>query len=479
MDNNNGHGLVLEFGQKPFSEPAAEQFDGAAILDEVSAFIRRYVHLSDQQARVVSIWCAHTHAISAATATPYLCINSATKQAGKTRLLEVFELLVNKPWLTGRVTAACLIRKVDQIRPTLLLDESDAAFAGEREYAEAVRGILNTGFYSGGVASCCVGQGANITYRDFKTFSAKAIAGIGSNLPDTVFDRSIPIRLQRKKPGEVVARFRRRYAKAEAAELKTKLSDFVTSIVDTLKQAEPTLPDELTDRQQDSIEPLLAIADTAGGDWPDALRNAAVEIFHSQAAEDQNIAVQLLSDIRAIFESLGTDKITSAELLQKLKEIETSPWADWGKGKGLTPNGLSRLLKPFDIRPRTIRVEERTAKGYLRESFEDAFARYLTGKPSQSGFAAVTPSQPACLLIETDFSNRNTKANVTDRKSAPDPHEHCIVTDVTVQNPPRAGVDTKAASITTLPSCPACGSFALYRFPEGGAECQTCGEKSA
>jgi hypothetical protein len=209
-DNNNGrHGLVLEFGQqKPFSEPTAEHFDGALILDEVSAFIRRYVHLSDQQARIVAVWVCHTHGISAATATPYLCINSATKQAGKTRLLEVFELLVNKPWLTGRVTAACLIRKVDQIRPTLLLDESDAAFNGEKEYAEALRGILNTGFQSGGVASCCIGQGASITFKDFKTFSAKAIAGIGSSLPDTVFDRSIPIRLQRKKPGEVVARFR-------------------------------------------------------------------------------------------------------------------------------------------------------------------------------------------------------------------------------------------------------------------------------
>src|SRR2546421_12642687 len=129
LDNNNSHGLPLHFSSTRFSESVAEEFDGAAILDEVSAFIRRYVHLSDQQARIVSVWCAHTHAISAATATPYLCINSATKQAGKTRLLEVFELLVSKPWLTGRVTAACLVRKVDQVRPTLLLDESDAAFS--------------------------------------------------------------------------------------------------------------------------------------------------------------------------------------------------------------------------------------------------------------------------------------------------------------------------------------------------------------
>jgi hypothetical protein len=468
-DSNEGHGLVLEFNAK-------QQFDGAAILDRVSDFIRRYVHLSDQQARIAAVWTAHTYAIRAATTTPYLSINSAVKQSGKTRLLEVFELLVSKPWLTGRVTAACLIRKVDQVQPTLLLDESDAAFNGEKEYAEALRGILNTGFYAGGVASCCVGQGANISFKDFKTYCAKAIAGIGT-LPDTVADRSIPIRLQRKRPGETVARFRRRHAKGEAGAIKTELSDWIMSIADTLKESEPTLPDELTDRQQDGIEPLLAIADEAGADWPSAVRNAAVEIFRSQAAEDQNVGVQLLADIRSIFEGADDDKITSALLLEKLKEIETSPWADWSKGKGLTTNGLARLLKPFGVTPKgTIRVEDRTAKGYLYKSFEDAFGRYLTRNPLDTAFQPSHPSQPACLLIETDFSNRHMMADVTVAKSASDPHEHCIVTDVTVAKSPREGGDTKGP---TLPCCTGCGSFALYRLPDGGVECQTCGEKSA
>jgi hypothetical protein len=473
-DNPNGHGLLLQFTGKPFSEPAAQQFNAAQILDSVSDFIRKYVHLSDAQARIAAVWMAHTHALSAATTTPYLAVTSAVKQSGKTRLLEIFELLVAKPWLTGRVTAACLIRKVDQVRPTLLLDESDAAFSGEKEYAEALRGVLNTGFYAGGVASCCVGQGANITYKDFRTYCAKAIAGIGQ-LPDTVADRSIPIRLQRKKPGEVVARFRRRFAKLEAAEIKTEVSDWMTSIADRLKDAEPALPDELSDRQQDGVEPLLAIADEAGGDWPQSVRQGAVEIFRSAAAEDQNVGVQLLSDIRSIFEVIPEDKVTSAELLDKLKEVETSPWADWGKGKGLTPNGLSRLLKPFGISPRTIRVEDKTPKGYLRESFEDAFDRYLTRVAPRSDLAAATPPQPACLLIETDFSNHNTKLNVADRKSAPDPHEHCIVADVADGKSPRERVDTKEGSIKTLPSCPACGSFYFCREPSGLMTCQSCG----
>jgi hypothetical protein len=95
--NGNGHhGVVLDFSAKPFSEPEPQQFDGAEILDRVSGFIRRFVHLSETQARIVAVWIAHAHAISAATTTLYLNINSATKQSGKTRLLEVLELLVPK-----------------------------------------------------------------------------------------------------------------------------------------------------------------------------------------------------------------------------------------------------------------------------------------------------------------------------------------------------------------------------------------------
>jgi uncharacterized protein DUF3631 len=469
----NGHGLALDFTAALTADAPAPQFNGAEILDAVLKFVRRYVHLSDQQAAIVAVWIAHTHGVTAATATPYLAITSATKQCGKTRLLEVLELLVNKPWLTGRATAACLVRKVDQVRPTLLLDESDAAFNGEKEYAEALRGILNTGFYVGGVASCCVGQGANIGVKDFRTYCPKAIAGIGQ-LPDTVADRSIPIRLERKNSGEVVGRFRRRFAKGEGAEIKSAVANWITATVDRLKDTVPSLPENLTDRQQDAIEPLLAIADEAGGLWPENVRNAAVEIFHSQAADDQNIGVQLLTDLRAIFQSTATDKMSTVELLEKLKEIETSPWADWSKGKGLTPNGLSRLLKPFGITPRTIRIELATPKGYLFESFDDAFSRYLTPCGARSDFVAATPPQPASLLAETHISNRNTKPDVAVCKSASNPHEQGTVAAVAAAKSLREGVATKEGVERTLPSCPVCGSFALYREKDGTATCQTC-----
>lgn len=128
------------------SAPVEEAGDLGGLLTDVQNFIRRYVVLTDDQVVAVAFWTVHTRAIAAADCTPYLQITSATKRAGKTRLLEVLESIVCRPWLTGRTSAAALTRKIDGEQPTLLLDESDAAFKGEKEYAEALRGILNSGY---------------------------------------------------------------------------------------------------------------------------------------------------------------------------------------------------------------------------------------------------------------------------------------------------------------------------------------------
>jgi hypothetical protein len=362
-----------------------EVVDGARLLDQVAAYIRRFVSLSESQTRVAAVWTAHTHAFEAADATPYLAITSAEKQSGKSRLLEVLDLVVENPWFTGKVTAAVLIRKIDTDRPTLLLDESDAAFGGEQEYAETLRGVLNTGHRRGGTASCCIGQGANITFKDFSTFCPKVIAGIGK-LPDTVADRAIPIRLKRAARGERVERFRRRDVETEAARLKAQIEAWCGGITSMLRAARPQLPEELTDRQQDGAEPLLAIADLAGGEWPQAARRALIELCSEAQAADGSIGVQLLTDIQHVFESKDVDRLPSVDLVTALAEIETSPWVEWSHGKPLTPGKLARLLKPFEVSPEGIRVGDKTPRGYLVEQFREAFRRYLRAENSSSRY---------------------------------------------------------------------------------------------
>lgn len=121
-------------------------------------------------------------------------------------------------------------------------------------------------------------------------FCPKAIAGIGK-LPDTIADRAIPIRMKRRALGEQIERFRPRLLKIEADHLHKELAAWVARTVSHLKGAKPALPTRLSDRQQDGCEPLLAIADTIGGDWSQKAREALLEILTGEVAEDQSIGV--------------------------------------------------------------------------------------------------------------------------------------------------------------------------------------------
>src|ERR1019366_5484289 len=133
----------------------------------------------------------------------------------------------------------------------------------------------------------------------------------------------------------------------------------------------------------DGCEPLLAIADLAGGDWPSGARKAFVEILSGEAAEDNSIGIRLLSDIREIFRQNSIERIFTIELLAGLCDLEPQ-WLEFNYGKPLSAASLAKLLKPFEIRPRKIRIDERTASGYIREWFSDAWGRYLAREPEQA-----------------------------------------------------------------------------------------------
>ena len=159
--------------------------------------------MTDHQAVAATLWVAHAHVPEAAVSTPYLAAISPEKRSGKTRLLEVLELLVPRPMFAANVTEAVLFRSLDaEPAPTLLLDEVDTIFGprAKREN-EALRGILNVGVRRGATAQRCEGEGSKLRVKTFNVFGPKAFAGIG-NLPDTLSDRCIILAMKRRAPGK-------------------------------------------------------------------------------------------------------------------------------------------------------------------------------------------------------------------------------------------------------------------------------------
>ena len=408
--------------------------DLAALLNDVCCLTRRYVVINDHQATVTTLFSAHTYAIDAADATPYLSVGSPEKRSGKSRLLEVLELIVARPWLTGRTSPAALYRKIDADAATLLLDESDAAFKSEKEYSEALRGVLNTGWRRGGKTTACVGQGANISTRDFNTFGPKAIAGIG-RLPDTIEDRAIKVTMKRRAPGEPVERFRRREAAVESMSMREHLEKWAALATPALADSRPDIPSELDDRAAEVWEPLLAIADMAGGDWPARARLAALALSVGDGREDESLGVRLLADVKVVFEERKLDKIAIKALVNALVALEDAPWCDL-KVKPLNSRGLGWRLRDFGIRAKTVRLEDDViVRGYHRSWFSDAWSRYTPEKTDTND--------------TTDTLRTN---DVT------------VVTDVTVS----PGVSAENFR------CDKCGSEDLAYSPDGSLICPTC-----
>jgi len=382
-------GVADENGRKP--APGATcgvvaatgaQRGGAELLDDVRAFIARFVVMSNHQRVAVALWAAHTHAMEAAESTPYLDVTSAEKRSGKTRLFETLELLVPRPLRTANISVAALFRLVAEEGPTVFVDEVDAIFKrgrGGDPSQEELRALINAGHRRGAEAVRMVGQGAGMFAKRFPVFGAKALAGIGE-LPDTIADRGIPIRLRRATPGERRERFRRRRVEPEGHVLRDGLAAWLEPLLDTLVEADPALPEALGDRAADGWEPLFAIADAAGGEWPALAREAAVALADDGQEASDSLGVRLLADIREVFGA--DDRVTSVNLASRLAALEESPWGDL-YGKALDARGLARRLKPYGVSPRTIRLDDgSTPKGYKREQFEDAWARYC---PTEGG----------------------------------------------------------------------------------------------
>ncbi len=414
--------------------PEATAETGALLL-EVAKTLRTYVMLNQSQLVACSLWVMHTWAIEAADATLYLRVHSPLPESGKTRLLETLHVLVRRPWSTGRTTTAALIRKV-AAGATLLYDETDRAFASGEEFGAALLAVLNSGWRRGGTATVCVGQGAKIEAVDFSVFGPKAFAGLGT-LPDTVVSRSAPIAMRRRVPEEPIEKFYWRQVTARKEALRDHLAAWAAWAAPALGGHQPDLPEALGDRQAESWEPLFAIADMAGGTWPDRARLAAT-VLHAKGEGDNSAALRLLEDIRRVFAEAGTDRVFTVELLEALRADEEAPWKTWGrKGDGLTPYTLARLLRPFEVESSgTVRIGDRTRKGYYVASFHDAFRRYLPASPSSETSDPSHASQAAPDAGIEPISEPSHEALVTVAKNDQTPRQTRSVTDVTDKNRP-------------------------------------------
>jgi putative DNA primase/helicase len=361
-----GRGRIMKI-TKP--EPWPEPVEGVALLDDLEAAIKRYVVLTEAAARAVALWALHTYVFEAFDVTPRLAITSPEMRCGKSTLLRVIGALVNKPMSAANITAPAMFRTIEACRPCLLIDEADTFMSDNEE----LRGVVNSGHHRDGGVVRLVGE--EHEPRQFSTWSPVLIAAIGQ-LAGTIMDRSIRIEMRRRMPGEQVERLRNGGG-GELRDLARCCARWAADHSDRLSGADPAVPTDLNDRQSDNWLCLLALADLAGGDWPAKARAAALDL---NVADDdgESRRIELLADIRMVFADKDVGRLKSADLCEALADMADRPWADFARGKPISPSQLAKMLKTHKIAPKVLRDGgAATFRGYELTDFDEAFLRYL------------------------------------------------------------------------------------------------------
>jgi len=370
----------------PVVEPWLEAVNGAILLDLLVALLRRFVVFPKWVAEMLALWILHTFAYQLRDVTTYLAIESPEKECGKSTLLTVLSHLVNRPAVSSNISSSAFFHAIEELEPTLLMDEADSNLRARRE----MRGILNAGYTKptahvwrmmykraaraerevGEVQGEVAARKSNGELVQYSSWCPKAIATIG-HLDDTLASRCIVIRMQRKIEGEECERLKM----LKATELKRQCARFVQDHADEIANAEPVMPKALTNRAADIWEPLLALADLAGGHWPELARQAAEGL--TMRAQQHSPIGALLMDIASMFLFGEAERLFSRDIVAVLNNKEGRPWAELRRGKKVNESWLATQLRPYGIRPATIRIGDEVAKGYLVEDFKDTFRRYV------------------------------------------------------------------------------------------------------
>jgi hypothetical protein len=393
---NGRHPAEEEAGEK--SEPAdvqpagvKEEIPDAELLDRTEEYIRCYVVLPENAYLPASLWAVATHAVQEFETFPYIAAVSAAKRSGKTRFAEVLETIVRKPWRGTAPSPAAVYRYLEDA-PTLLLDETEPLNAKNKsEMTQILLSVLNVGYRKGATVLKC--DGTEHKPRRFPVYGPKLFAGIG-RLPDTLMDRSIVVHMKRRTKSQKIGRFLQARVLREVRPLHDAIVRFVQKHRSLIEESYQVVVDQdldyLGDRDAEMWMPLFALCAVLSSGRLGELRKCAETLSGSKTEddEDDSYSLGLLKDIREVWpgenglfsESAKSDKCETAVLIEKLKALEESPWAE----HQLTPRKLARILRPFDVLPRQVWVNERNAKGYIWTDFKDVFDRYLDEKRARS-----------------------------------------------------------------------------------------------
>lgn len=346
--------------------------NGARLLDDIEHEIRKYIWLPyERDYTVLAVWALYTHVYDAFDHAPRLALHSALPGSGKSELMRVLAQVVLRGRHYINATPAVLFRHAKDSPGTLLLDEFDKEI--QKGGLGDLHAILNAGHTRGlPVPRMDKNEADNYEVGTYDPFGPVAFGVLRKELPGDLADRSIPIRMERGKGGEY-RKFKHALHAGELHALRQRAATWASQKHAALVRAEPDMQG-IENRAGDNWLPLFAVADAAGGPWPQRIRASARR--YEQAKSPTDPALILLNNLRDLYDELydGDDFIATETLLAALIDNPEWPWAEWRYGAPLTSTGLSKLLRPLGPEPH--QPKRGAARGYYWQDFAAAWKKH-------------------------------------------------------------------------------------------------------
>lgn len=367
------------------------------LIAKLEGFVSKYATLAhDYYLLPLVLWIAATHSWESFDCIPYLVITAYVKRAGKTRLMELAQMLSANGRTFSAASAPSMFRALEENKPTMFIDEAEKL----NQENNPAREFLNKGYKRGQTITRVSGN----EVIDFECFCPKCFVLIG-DVYDTLRDRSIVVTMRRRSPIEAAneTKFRKALVDVEAKELRETLHNFITEHQGEIEDAYLNLGtlDFLNDRDEEIWSPLFALCKVLAPNRYAELVKAAVDIATEKTAErrsyhelldaeekkanDAEASILLLRDMLVLTE--GKKAIASSELIDRLKEIPTSPWRTF-RGTGLTQNDAANLLDQMNLHPKPVRVNDGSKKGTFAKASAERNRNVFRGYKREELLAA-------------------------------------------------------------------------------------------
>lgn len=346
-------------GLAHLTEEDLQQF-GQQMLEEACGFITRFSVLPSRAAGYgLVLFAASNWIYESFTETPRFHISALSYGAGKTRVMELTGLLCPNFQMMAKITGPALYHIIDERHPApLALDEADAIFgAGTR--AEELRGILNAGYkYNGTITRVSKGEAA-----DFSVFCPAMFAGKGK-LPKSLEDRSVTVMMAPRKAGQKMDRFVPKMHDAQGRKIGLMLGAWATRVqgpAGDILWDNP--PEKLADRMVDILTPLYALAEMAGGPWPERFTEIVdVLVLGGVSTDEVSPATALLSALRDVWPE-DAERLATHQLADLLAGHESGEF-NWPESRRAAE--LNARMRDMGIPPVPMRINGTVMRGYDR-----------------------------------------------------------------------------------------------------------------